>query len=127
MEKKLYINKEEQEKCRNVVNAYAEEFDDEPLLVLEAGRFGFVKLQYYNDPYGFEDALIFHDSFSLFQDLWEEWLHIQLLNLTKDTKMAEMEYEDMFRHLAKEKQEELMEKRNYFAAKANMESFFPPL
>ena len=44
MEKKLYINKEEREKCRNVVNAYAEEFDDETLLVLEAGRFGFITM-----------------------------------------------------------------------------------
>lgn len=127
MKRKEYINQEEREKCRKVVDAYAEEFDDETILILEAGRFGFVKLQYYNHPYGFEDAVVFQDSLNLFHDLWEEWFHAQLLNITKNTPMAEMEYEDMFLNLTKEKQKELMKKRNYFAEKAKMQSIFPLL
>ena len=122
-----FISDEEREKCRKVAEAFREALADEDLVVLDAGRFGFVKLQYYKPPWGFDNVFTFLDAGTLFDDLWEEWMDSQLLDYAKGTPMAEMEYEDMFRHLAKEKQEELMEKRNYFAAKANMESFFPPL
>ena len=50
MEKKMYITEEEREKCKRVVDAYAEIYDDEEqnIIVLDAGRYGYIKLQYYN-------------------------------------------------------------------------------
>ena len=59
MEKKIYITKEEQEKCRKVADAFAELYELENILVIDAGRYGFVKLQYYKPPQGFEDAITF--------------------------------------------------------------------
>ena len=53
MEKKVYITKEEQEKCRRVAEAFAELYGLENILVMDAGRYGFVKLQYYKEPQGF--------------------------------------------------------------------------
>ena len=52
MEKKVYITKEEQEKCRRVAEAFAELYGLENILVMDAGRYGFVKLQYYKEPCG---------------------------------------------------------------------------
>ena len=89
-------------------------------MVVEAGRYGFVKLQYYKQPFGFCDAVTFNNSVVLFNDLWEEWIESQLLLLTKDTLMAEMDYEDMFKCLTSDKQREFMEKRKYFAQRAEI-------
>lgn len=119
-QKRIYISDEEHEKCKRVVSAYAEELDELEISVVDAGRFGFVKLIYYKFPYGFDDAIAYTDSFELFLDLWDEWLEAQLLALTKGTPMAEMDYEDMFKCMSKEKQEELMAKREYFAEKAGI-------
>ena len=119
-EKRSYISEEEHEKCKRVVSAYEKELDDVEVTVVDAGRFGFVKLIYYKFPYGFDDAISYTDSLELFLDLWDEWLEAQLLALTKGTPMAELDYEDMFKCLSKEKQEELMAKREYFAEKAGI-------
>ncbi len=119
-QKRKYISDKEREKCRRVVSAYEEALDDTEVSVVDAGRFGFVKLIYYKFPYGFDDAIAYTDSLQLFLDLWEEWLESQLLKLTKNTPMQEMDYEDMFKCLSKEKQDELMAKREYFAARAGI-------
>ncbi|MBD5556794.1 MAG: hypothetical protein HDQ95_16000 [Roseburia sp.] len=119
-QKRVYISDEEREKCKKVVDAYAEELDDIDIMVVEAGRYGFVKLIYYKFPYGFDDAIAYTDSLELFLDLWDEWFESQLLRLTKNTPMTEMDYEDIFKCLPKDKQEELIAKREYFAEKAEI-------
>lgn len=119
-EKQAYISEQEREKCRKVLNAFAEEIEKSNILVVEAGRYGFVKLQYYRPPYGFDDAVTFNNSQFLFNDLWEEWLYTQLNALAKDTPMAHMDYEEMFKCLSKSKQDELMAQREYFAKKAEL-------
>lgn len=70
MEKQVYITEEEQEKCQKVADAFAELYEMENIVVLDVGRYGFVKLQYYKPPQGFEDAITFTDSVALFEDLW---------------------------------------------------------
>lgn len=118
--KKVYISDEEHEKCKKVVNAFAEELDDIEISVVDAGRYGFVKLTYYKFPYGFDDAISFTDSLELFLDLWDEWIEAQLLKITKNTPMAEMDYEEMFKCLSKDTQDKLMAKREFFAEKAEI-------
>ena len=60
--KEIYITDSEREKCRKVADAFAELYEIENILVVDAGRYGFVKLQYYRPPQGFEDAITFTDS-----------------------------------------------------------------
>ena len=90
--KEKYITDDEREKCRKVADAFAELYEIENILVVDAGRYGFVKLQYYRPPQGFEDAITFTDSRSMFENLWEEWLDTQLFLLAKGTPMAGMRY-----------------------------------
>lgn len=120
MEKQVYISEIEREKCRKVAEAYSELYEEDDILVLDAGRYGFVKLQYYRPSNGFDGVTTFTDSRKLFDSLWEEWRNTQLLILTKGTAMAEMDYEEMIKCMPKEKQNELLEKRNYFAQKAGI-------
>lgn len=56
--KEKYITDDEREKCRKVADAFAELYEIENILVVDAGRYGFVKLQYYRPPQGFEDSLL---------------------------------------------------------------------
>ena len=41
--KEKYITDDEMEKCRKVVDAFAELYEIENILVVDAGRYGFVK------------------------------------------------------------------------------------
>ena len=121
MDKKAYITEEEQRKCRKVVDAFAE-LEDVDVVVVDAGRYGFVKLQYYTPPTGFENDFTFTDSGALFDDLWEEWLHTQLIMLAREMKIEDIDYDDIFRQLPGEKQNELMGRRQHFAEIAGIET-----
>ena len=121
MEKKIYITEEEQKKCRKVADAFAE-LEDVDVVVVDAGRYGFVKLQYYTPPTGFENDFTFTDSGALFDDLWEEWLHTQLIMLAREMKIEDIDYDDIFRQLPGEQQNELMDRRQHFAEIAGIET-----
>ena len=118
--KQKYITDEETINCQKVADVFTELYESEDLLVLNAGRYGFVKLQYFNVQFGFDTAYIFVDSQSLFDDLWREWLYTQLLDLAEGTPMEDMDYGDIFKCLPKEKQKELSDKRISFAEKTGI-------
>lgn len=119
---KTYITDEERIKCQKVADAFAEISEYEDLMVFNAGKYGFVKIQYFKLPFGFDSVTTYFDSQSLFDDLWEEWLDTQLLNFAAGTPMEEMDYEDILKCLPKERQKELADKRSYFAEKAGIEN-----
>ena len=120
MEKKSYITVEEQKKCRKVADAFAE-LEDVDIVVIDAGRYGFVKLQYYTPPTGFENDFTFTDSRRLFDDLWEEWLHTQVIRLAGEMKIDDIDYDAVFGKLPEEKQNELMGRKQIFAETAGIE------
>ena len=119
--KKSYITDIERERCKKVAAAYAELYEIENIVVLDVGRFGFVKLQYYRPPYGFDNVITFTDSRSMFENLWEEWFDTKLYLLAKGTPMLEMGYEEIFKCLPEEKQKELVRKKTVFARMAEIE------
>lgn len=123
MEKQTYITDIERERCQKVADAYSELYESDNLVVLDAGRYGFVMLQYYTKDRGFDDMYTYTDSRVLFESLWEEWLDTQLLTIARGTPMAEMDYDDIFKCLPKEKQKELMDRRMYFAEKAGLPEY----
>ena len=120
MEKKKYISDEEHEKCRRVVEAFAE-LEDVDIVVVDVGRYGFVKLQYYTPPTGFENDFTFTDSKELFEDLWYDWLYEHLQKIADaNPALLELDYEDMLTELPEEKQKEFEDKRREFAEKAGI-------
>lgn len=121
MDKRVFITEEEKEKCRRVADAYSEMYDITDVLVVDAGRYGFVKLQYFNAKNGFEETTSFLDSQIMFDDLWYEWEMMYLLDFVKGTPMAELEFEDMFRRLPEDKKKELSDKKAYFARLAGID------
>ena len=62
MYKKQYITDEEKTNCQKVADTFSELYENEDLIVLNAGKYGFVKLQYFKFPFGFDNADIFYDS-----------------------------------------------------------------
>ena len=120
MEKKAYITEEEQKKCRKVADAFAE-LEDVDIVVVDAGRDGFVKLQYYTPPTGFENDSTFTDSREMFEDLWEEWLHTQIIVLAREMGAGDIDYDNFFKRLPEEKQNELMGRKQIFAETAGIE------
>ncbi len=120
MEKKAYITEEEQKKCRKVADAFAE-LEDVDIVVVDAGRYGFVKLQYYTPPTGFENDSTFTDSKEMFEDLWEEWLHTQIIVLAREMGAGDIDYDNFFKRLPEEKQNELMGRKQIFAETAGIE------
>ena len=121
MERKTYITEAEKQKCKKVADAFAELYEIENIVVLDVGRYGFVKLQYYRETEGFQDMQTFTDSREMFENLWQEWLDTKLYLLAKDASMSVMGYGEVFQCLPEEKQKELMGKKADFAKMAEME------
>lgn len=115
-----YITEDEREKCRKVADVFAE-LEQDGIVVVDAGRFGFVKLQYYMPSKGFENDYTFTDSKELFEDLWEEWLHTQLIASAKEMGIGDIDYDNVFGKLPEEKQKELIGQQKYFAERAGIE------
>ncbi|MEZ3463225.1 MAG: hypothetical protein K1W23_13990 [Lachnospiraceae bacterium] len=122
MKQKIYITDEERKKCRKVADAFAElENEDIDIVVADAGRYGFVRLLYYDEAYGFDKAVCYTESTELFDALWKDWLNGQLFQIALENRpLMDLEYEDIFRSLPKPKQEELMSKRHYFAQRSGI-------
>lgn len=122
MKQKIYITDEERKKCRKVADAFAElENEDIDIVVADAGRYGFVRLLYYDEAYGFDKAVCYTESTVLFDALWKDWLNGQLFQIALENRpLMDLEYEDIFRSLPKTKQEELMSKRHYFAQRSGI-------
>ena len=57
MERLTYITDEEKKKCRKVADAFAELYELTDVMVVDAGRFGFVRLQWFNEDEGFDSAI----------------------------------------------------------------------
>ena len=121
MERKTYITEAERKKCRRVADAFAE-LEDADVVVVDAGRYGFVKLQYYTPPIGFENDFTFTDSRELFEDLWQEWMNMQLYQLAEGTPLLEEGYDGVFKSLPEAKQKELVGRKRIFAETAGIET-----
>ena len=119
--KEVYISAEERKKCQKVADAFAELYEIENILVMDAGRYGFVKLQYYSKQRGFENVFTFVDSKSLFDDLWQEWFDTKLILRARETPMQEMDYEEIFNCLSEQEKNELLDRKTEFAKAAEIE------
>ena len=73
-------------KCRKVAEAFTELYENDDTAILDAGKYGFVKLQYYNINNGFDCVTTYTDSSELFNSLWEDWLYINLLEQNRNTR-----------------------------------------
>ena len=61
-----YITEEQRAGCRKVADAFAELYDLTDVVVADAGRFGFVRLQWFSEGEGFDSAMVFSDGGELF-------------------------------------------------------------
>ena len=120
MKKKIYITEKERTKCQKVADAFAELYEIADIVVLDAGRYGFVMLKYYMPPHCFEEDETFTDSKALFEGLWQEWLDIKLYLIAKGTPLLEKGYKGVFESLTKEKQSELIRRKAIFARMAGI-------
>ncbi len=116
----IHITEEEKKNCQKVADAFSELYEYNDMIVVNAGKYGFAKLQYYIRPDCFEEVTLYTNSEKLFFALWKEWLNIQLLKLAKGTSIKDMELIEMFQYLSKEKQKELFYKQVYFAEKTGI-------
>ena len=118
---KAYISEEERIKCKMVADAFSE-LEDSKVMILDLGKYGFVRLIYYQAPYGFDDAITYTDSGELFNDLWEDWIQEEVYAKEKDNpELMELDYDEILNRLPIEEQTQLMAKKEYFAQKAGIQ------
>lgn len=111
-----FITEEQRAKCRKVADAFAELYEMTDVMVADAGRFGFVRLQWFSEGEGFDSAVAFTDSEELFEELWRIWYEHEVLTPVLCTPLAELDYDEIFQTLSKDRQEEILEKKRYFIA-----------
>lgn len=115
-----YISDEEREKCRKVVNAYAEFYEVEDIIVVNAKRYGFVKLLYYSEMNGFETMETYTNSKKLFESLWRDWLDYQIYEIASGTILDRLDNDEIIKAFPSIIQKEIREKYAYFAEKAGI-------
>ena len=111
-----FITEKQRAKCRKVVDAFTELYELTDVMVADAGRFGFVRLQWFSEGEGFDSAMVFSDSEELFEELWRIWYEHEVLTPVLGTPLAELDYDEIFQTLSKDRQEEILEKKRYFIA-----------
>ena len=111
-----YITQEQRAKCRKVADAFAELYELADVMVADAGRFGFVRLQWFSEGEGFDSAAVYSDSAELFEELWRIWYEHEVLTPVLGTPLSELDYDEIFKALPKERQEEIQGKKDYFLA-----------
>lgn len=111
-----YITQKQREKCRKVADAFAELYELADVMVADAGRFGFVRLQWFSEGEGFDSAAVYSDSAELFEELWRIWYEHEVLTPVLGTPLSELDYDEIFKALPKERQEEIQGKKDYFLA-----------
>ncbi len=94
--------------------------EDEDKLMVDVGRYGFVKLQCYTPSYGFEELDTYTDSHSLFEGLLDEWLSLNLFLIAMEMQLGDIVGEEVFNTLPKEKQSELIGEKADFAQRAGI-------
>ena len=114
MELECYITEIERERCKRVIGVFTELYEEMDLLVLDAGRFGFVKLQFFSVETGFDCCIRFLDSRELFEELWKDWLGDQLKDFTRDKLTVEMDLSEIINYLPVERRNIYEEKRKCF-------------
>ncbi len=120
MEGKAYISEAERAKCIKVIDAFGELYDETDILVLDAGRYGFVKLDYYMEAKGFDCMETYTNSKELFMDLWDSWLFNHLYLLGQTQEFQNKKFDEIFESLTQDRQQKLMDTKNYFAKKAEI-------
>lgn len=120
MERQVYITEEERSKCQKVAEALTELYEMESIVVLDAGRYGFVMMRYYTPDKGFDESGTFTDSKSHFDALWEEWLNTKLYLMAKGTPLLESGYKGVLESLSDEKRAALIERKADFALRAGI-------
>ena len=105
-----YITEEQRAGCRKVADAFAELYELTDVVVADAGRFGFVRLQWFSEGEGFDSAMVFSDGGELFEELWRIWYEHEVLTPVLGTPLAELDYDEIFQTLSKDKQKEISEK-----------------
>ena len=111
-----YITEEQRGKCRKVADAFKELYELADVMVADAGRFGFVRLQWFNEGEGFDSAVAYSDSSELFEELWRIWYEHEVLTPVLGTPLAELDYDEIFQTFSKDRQEEISKKKEYFLA-----------
>lgn len=99
------MTENERVRCRKVVEVFTEFFEDTgDSIVVEAGKFGFIYLKWFEGD-GFADDALYTDSEELFHDLWDEWVEHRLLKPTIGTAASELDYETLYKILPVEQKE----------------------
>jgi hypothetical protein len=120
MERAVYITEEEHGKCQKVAEAFADLYELEDVVVLDAGKYGFVKLQDYTKRNGFDNVITYTDSKTMFDDLWHTWLDVKLYLIAKDSTIIEKVYTEVYNRLIQEQKDEVMDKKEEFAKRAGI-------
>ena len=88
--------------------------------MVDAGRYGFVKLQCCIPAYGFEELNTYTDSNSLFEGLWDEWFNPDLFLIAMKLQLDNIVGDKVFNILPKGKQSELIGRKADFATVAGI-------
>lgn len=119
MKKEKYITDAEYRKCKKIASVFSI-LEEDDIVLLDVGRYGFVALFYYTPPRGFDTVQSFTDSQEMFDCLWDAWLESQLFRYAETMNMGDIDYDKIFKKLPAQKQAELLSQQDVFLEMAGL-------
>lgn len=119
MKKEKYITDAEYRKCQKIASVFSI-LEEDDIVLLDVGRYGFVALFYYTPPRGFDTVQSFTDSREMFDCLWDAWFESQLFRYAETMNMGDIDYDKIFQKLPAQKQAELLSQQDVFLKMAGL-------
>ncbi len=118
MKREKYITDTEYRKCKKIASVFSI-LEEDDIILLDVGRYGFVALFYYTPPRGFDIVKTFTDSQERFDSLWDAWVDSQLIQYAETMRMGDIDYDKIFEILPVEKRTELQNQQEVFLKMAD--------
>ena len=122
--KELDIANIEKDRCEVVAQIFRRYLEKHDIILRNAGRFGFIMLEYYKPRFNFDCAIIFTDSQTMFDTLLIEWYDCLITELMEEKQAENVDIDDFYNNLSAEEKNQLEDKKNRFVIEATKAAFF---
>ncbi|MDE6054244.1 MAG: hypothetical protein K2G55_10875, partial [Lachnospiraceae bacterium] len=122
--KGLDITNIEKDRCEIVAQIFRRDLEKYDIILRDAGRFGFIMLEYYEPKLNFDCAIIFTDSQTLFDTLLIEWYDCLISELMEEKQAENIDIDDFYNNLSGEEKNKLENRKRKFINEAKKTAYF---
>lgn len=116
--KTLSVSDPEKSRCETVANLFRKDLEKNDIILKEAGKYGFIMLEYFKPKSSFDCAYIFTDCQTMFHALLNEWYDCLITDLMLEKQVTNIDMDDFYDALPEEGKIQLQNRKQQFVKDA---------